>query len=81
MQEMVRVFLDGIEVVDRGGPWQDSVCDFALTFHAAARCHHLSCGNFGEVSAVADHITDVDPDTEFNFGLDVTLRGLQAIGT
>jgi len=38
----------------------------------------LDSGAFPAVAAVARHITDIDPDTEFAFGLDATLLGLEA---
>lgn len=39
---------------------------------------NLAEGDFPAVAALAAHITDIDPDAEFEFGLDVAIRGLEA---
>lgn len=36
----------------------------------------LARGDFPEAAALADHIAGIDPDAEFAFGLEATLRGL-----
>ena len=39
----------------------------------------LESGDLPEVSRLADHILDVDPDAEFTFGLDATIMGIEAM--
>lgn len=38
----------------------------------------LATGDFPEVSELAEHIEGIDPDAEFEFGLGITIRGLEA---
>ena len=37
----------------------------------------LATGDFPSVAELAEHIENTDPDAEFEFGLDVTIRGLE----
>ena len=38
----------------------------------------LSAGDYPLTTTLIDHVTDIDPDAEFVFGLDVLIRGLEA---